>query len=281
MATKQSAKRAATSAGSRAKKASGTAKKAARSAATGAAKTQKRATRKSAPAVKKATKKVAATRKTTKVAAKGAKRVGRAGGSSKRSSRSAQRDAIAVLKDDHREVEQLFKRFEKAGDGADKAKRRLVDSMLAKLSVHAGIEEVVFYPAVRQAVDGVDSDVLEALEEHHLVKVVLRELEGMAPSDERFDAKVTVMIENVRHHVKEEEGELFPTVRKQLNRSRLVDLGQALRDARRRVPDRPHPGAPDEPPANAIVGSATAVIDRARSVGKSAVERVREEVPVL
>jgi hemerythrin-like domain-containing protein len=192
-------------------------------------------------------------------------------------SRSGPRvDAIALLKQDHREVAALFTRFERAGSDASRTKQRLAEQMIAALSRHAGIEELVFYPAVRREVAGADSDVLEALEEHHVVKFLLHEIEGLAPIDERFDAKVTVMIENVRHHVKEEEQELFPKVRKRLGRARLLDIGDELRAARSKVPSRPHPSSPDEPPANAIVGGAVAVIDRARTAGKKVVDRVRD-----
>jgi hemerythrin-like domain-containing protein len=194
--------------------------------------------------------------------------------------RAAPRDAIAVLKQDHRDVEQLFKRFEKAGPSAHRTKRQLVAAMIEALSRHAEIEELVFYPAVRSELPRQEANVLEALEEHHLAKVVLAELEDLDPESDRFDAKVSVMIEVVRHHVKEEEGELFPKVRDRIARRELMEMGDALRAAKRRVPTRPHPGAPDEPPANALVGGAVAVLDRARTAGKRAVERARDELPV-
>jgi hemerythrin-like domain-containing protein len=223
---------------------------------------------------------MAATKRTTKKSSRTPRRATKTV-AKKRASRPASRarpDAIAVLKSDHRTVEQLFKRFEKAADGARRTKRTLVDSMIKELSRHAEIEELVFYPAVRREVADVTVDVLEALEEHHLVKVVLRELEDMDPSNERFDAKVTVLIENVRHHVREEESGLFPTVREQVGRRRLHELGDELRAAKPKVPTRPHPGAPDEPPGNAIVGGAVAVMDRARTVGRRVVDRVAEDV---
>src|SRR4051812_15725077 len=119
-------------------------------------------------------------------------------------------DAITMLKDDHKAVEQLFKRFERAGDNATAEKRRVVDSIIEALSVHAAIEEQLVYPVARATVPKTDDTVLESLEEHHVVKLVLAELERMPADDERFDAKVTVLIENVRHHVKEEENEFFP-----------------------------------------------------------------------
>ena len=117
---------------------------------------------------------------------------------------------------DHKTVEQLFKRFEKAGDRALVAKREIVDRILEELSIHATIEEQYFYPVARATVPGTEDIVLESLEEHHIVKWVLSELDGMDPADERFDAKVTVLIENVRHHVEEEESEFFPKVRDEL-----------------------------------------------------------------
>jgi hemerythrin-like domain-containing protein len=224
---------------------------------------------------------MAATKRTTKKSAKATpRRVTKTVAKKRSTNRPASRvspDAIVALKNDHRTVEQLFKRFEKAGDGARRTKRALVDSMIEELSRHAEIEELVFYPAVRREVADATSDVLEALEEHHLVKVILRELEDLDPANERFDAKVTVLIENVRHHVREEEDELFPEVREQLGRRRLRELGDELRAAKPRVPTRPHPGAPDEPPANALVGSAVAVMDRARTVGRRVVDRVVED----
>src|SRR6478609_7150475 len=110
------------------------------------------------------------------------------------------------------------------------------------------------------------SGVLEALEEHHVAKWLLSELEGLDPAAERFDAKATVLIESVRHHVKEEEQELFPKVRARIERRRLVELGAELRDAKRRAPTHPHPRSPDEPPGNLLVGGAVAVMDKARDV---------------
>jgi hypothetical protein len=88
-------------------------------------------------------------------------------------------------------------------------------------------------------------------------------------------------MELVRHHVKEEECELFPEVRSRISRRELLELGDQLRAAKRVVPTRPHPWAPDEPPGNSVVGGAVAVMDRVRGVGKRAVERVRDELPSL
>src|SRR6476620_9015752 len=168
-------------------------------------------------------------------------------------------DAITLLRNDHKTVEQLFKRFEKAGDNATVEKRQIVDRIIEELSIHAAIEEQLFYPVARATVPGTEDIALESLEEHHIVKWVLSELDGMDPTAERFDAKVTVLIENVRHHVEEEEGEFFPKVRNELGRKALGDLGEALEKAKSTAPTHPHPRAPDTP---SVVGAIAGVIDR-------------------
>ena len=145
-------------------------------------------------------------------------------------------------------MEQLFKRFEKAGDRAFAEKRRLADQIIEALSKHAAIEEQVFYPVARATVPDTEDIVLESLEEHHIVKWVLSELDGMDPTEERFDAKVTVLIENVRHHVEEEEQEFFP---QGAGRARSERLG----GGRRRDGDGEGDGT--EPPAPAFAGHAS------------------------
>jgi hemerythrin superfamily protein len=173
-------------------------------------------------------------------------------------------DAITSLRDDHKRVEKLFKQFEKIADGdADRTKQSLVAEIISELSVHAAIEEQVFYPAVRKEVQDAEDTVLEGLEEHHIVKWTLSELDGMSPSEERFKAKVSVLIESVRHHVEEEEGEMFPKVREALGRKALVELGETMDAARKTAPKRPHPKAPDEPPGNLVAGPAAAAMDKA------------------
>jgi hemerythrin superfamily protein len=184
-------------------------------------------------------------------------------------------DAITLLKDDHRTVEGLFAKFEEAGPRAFATKRKIVDTIIRELSIHAGIEEEVFYPAVRHALEQTEDQVLESLEEHHLVKVTLSELEKMDPKDERFVAKVTVLIENVRHHVKEEEKELFLTVRKGVSAASLRDLGQQLAEAKATVPDRPHPNAPDEPPGNTVASAGAMLVDGAKDTASVLVRKLK------
>jgi hemerythrin superfamily protein len=156
-------------------------------------------------------------------------------------------DAIVLLKNDHKTVEKLFKQFEKAGDDAPQKKRDLVDQIIEELSVHAYVEEQVFYPEARKAVPETEDHVLESLEEHHIVKWVLQELQGMDPADERFDAKVSVLIENVRHHVEEEEQDWFPKVRKAMGRKRLQELAERLEETKKAAPRTPLPQAQPSP----------------------------------
>ncbi|MEY2581689.1 MAG: hypothetical protein QOE09_1538 [Ilumatobacteraceae bacterium] len=171
-------------------------------------------------------------------------------------------DAITLLRNDHQNVQALFKRFEKAGDTAHTEKREIVDRIIEELSVHAAIEEQLFYPVARATVPETEDIALESLEEHHIVKWVLSELVDMDPRNERFDAKVTVLIENVRHHVEEEQNEFFPKVRNGLGRKELTDLGAAMEKAKATAPTKPHPRAADTPPGNTIIGTLAGVVDR-------------------
>ena len=126
------------------------------------------------------------------------------------SSKSQEASAPSVtdmLRKDHKKVKGLFEEFEQAEDAT--TKQRIVETALTELEVHSKLEEELIYPAIRAEVD--DDDLMdEALEEHHVVHGLLGELKKMKPSDERYDAKFTVLAENVRHHIKEEESEMFP-----------------------------------------------------------------------
>ena len=185
-------------------------------------------------------------------------------------------DAIALLKADHAEVEKLFKRFEGLGPRAHQTRLDIAKKVIAALSRHAAIEEQVLYPAVRAQLPDETDTVLEALEEHHVAKWLLSELDRMTPDDERFTAKFTVLAESVRHHVQEEEGEMFPKLRKSLSKRQLDELGESLSTAKKTASTKPHPRAPDEPPANLIATAATLPIDMARSAGETAVRNLRD-----
>ena len=118
------------------------------------------------------------------------------------------KNAIDLLKADHTKVKELFEKFEEADDR--KSKKTIVSKALKELSVHATIEEEIFYPAVRKAIEDEDGMMNEADEEHHVAKILIAELEEMKGNENHYDAKFTVLAESVRHHIKEEENEMFP-----------------------------------------------------------------------
>ena len=148
-------------------------------------------------------------------------------------------DAIVLLKQDHKEIEKAFKAFEKAGDNAHKEKGRLVSRIIELLTVHTYLENEVMYPRVRALIPDLEDDIDESYEEHHGADLLVMELVAMKPEADRYDAKTTVLIENVRHHIKEEEDEWFPKVRESLGRKQLQDIGAEMEQARKRAPRKP------------------------------------------
>ena len=122
-------------------------------------------------------------------------------------------DAIAMLKADHAKVKSLFEQFEGLSDRSKVSKKKIADQICMELSIHAEVEEQVFYPAVREPVD--DEDLMnEAEVEHASAKELIAQIMEMDPGDDLYDAKVKVLSEQIEHHVGEEEGEMFPKVRK-------------------------------------------------------------------
>lgn len=153
-------------------------------------------------------------------------------------------DAIVVLKADHKELRRLFSQFQKAGDNAYKAKQDLADRILEALTVHTYLENEAMYPETRQLLPELEHDILESYEEHHVADVLCMELAAMKSTDERFDAKMTVLIENVSHHIDEEEQDWFPQVRAGLGRKKLSEIGERMLEMRKTAPRRPsQPGA--------------------------------------
>jgi hemerythrin superfamily protein len=139
-------------------------------------------------------------------------------------------DAISILEDDHKKVKSLFREYEKAGEGDGRKKQQLRESITKELEVHTTIEQDIFYPAVRETQS---DEVAEAIEEHRVVQELLKELASIRPSDERFDAKMSVLMENVEHHAdEEEEKEMFPRAKKDLGNDRLRELGARMEQRR-------------------------------------------------
>ncbi|HEY0846137.1 MAG TPA: hemerythrin domain-containing protein, partial [Noviherbaspirillum sp.] len=169
---------------------------------------------------------------------------------SKSTSKTAQRgksssqDAIHLLMEDHKKVQDMFEEFEQmkeAGDTDDEAKQMLVETACAELTIHAQVEEEVFYPAARDAID--DMDLLDEAEvEHASARQLITELAAMQPDDDLYDAKFTVLGEYVKHHIREEEKQLFPKIKKA--EIDLDELGEEIRQ--RKVELREELGVPSE-----------------------------------
>ena len=148
-------------------------------------------------------------------------------------------DAIVILKDDHKRIKHLFRQFEQAGENATRRKGSLMAKIIEELTVHTYIENESMYPQVIRLAPELEPEVLESYEEHHVADVLCLELAAMSPSADRFDAKATVLIENVRHHIGEEEADWFPRVRQALSRGQLNDIGAEMLELKKRAPRSP------------------------------------------
>jgi len=126
---------------------------------------------------------------------------------------SAPIDAVELLKQQHREVEEMFERFENMTDRAKVSKKKLADEICNALIMHTTIEEEIFYPATREASKDTEDMIDEAVVEHASAKDLIAQIMEMDPGDDLYDAKVKVLAEMVEHHVKEEEEEMFPKTR--------------------------------------------------------------------
>jgi hemerythrin superfamily protein len=147
-------------------------------------------------------------------------------------------DAIVLLKADHKEIRALFREFQ-APKTTSARQGQIVKKVIELLTVHTYIENEVMYPQVRTMLPDLEDDILESYEEHHVADVLVMELMQLKPGDERFEAKTTVLIENVTHHMDEEEQDWFPKVRDGLGRKKLQELGVELESARKQAPRSP------------------------------------------
>ena len=137
-----------------------------------------------------------------------------------------------LLKKDHRKVAELLDKLEKTTDRGLKTRDQLFQQVKEELELHSAIEEEIFYPALQEEEDTKDIT-LEAFEEHKIVKTLLEELARLPKDDEQWAAKVTVLKENVEHHVEEEEGEMFKKAKKALSDDELENLGDRMAEQKR------------------------------------------------
>lgn len=171
-------------------------------------------------------------------------------------------DAIELLKHDHRMVEQLFRDYGAAA--SDQQRRGVVEIVVRELSKHAALEELMFYPLAKKVLPDGAEEISRHLSEHMTVKKLLADLDPLPVGDPRTGDRVGQLERSVEEHVREEEGDLMPEMRQHLDEQALEELGQALDKAKSMAPTRPHPSAPDEPPALALAGPVAAIYDRLR-----------------
>ena len=136
-------------------------------------------------------------------------------------------DAISLLKADHAKVKKLLSELETTTERGIKTRTELFERIKTELTVHETIEEEIFYPALKAHPKAVDI-VLEGYEEHHVVDVLMGELERLPVDDETWGAKATVMQENIEHHIEEEEGEMFRKARQVFDAAELRELGERM-----------------------------------------------------
>ncbi|MGB2568921.1 hemerythrin domain-containing protein [Micromonospora citrea] len=172
-------------------------------------------------------------------------------------------DVVDVLMADHREVEAIFVELE-TRQGTPERRRQLADVVIAELVRHSVAEEAYVYPAARKALPDGDQIADHEITEHADAERTMKELESLDPSDARFDELLAHLTSTIRHHVQEEESDLFPRLRAAVAQEELVELAGKVQAAKKSAPTRPHPTAPDHPPANKLLAPGTGLVDRMR-----------------
>ncbi|MBX6766128.1 MAG: hemerythrin domain-containing protein [Actinomadura rubrobrunea] len=170
-------------------------------------------------------------------------------------------DAVDLLVHDHRRVEQLFRDYHCAA--SDRQRRAVVELLVRELSRHAAVEELVFYPFAERVLDDRE-EIARYRGEHLTVKRLLAELDRLSEGDERTGRLLAGLRTAVAEHVRAEEGDLMVRVRGRVGERALLALARDIRRAKERAPTRPHPAAPDRPPALTLAAPVAAVYDRVR-----------------
>ena len=151
-------------------------------------------------------------------------------------------DALTLLEQDHQKVKKIMGELGKTTERGVKTREELFTKLVKELTVHEKIEEQIFYPAVKDAAKTkkLEEIVAESFEEHHFVNVVIAEIQKTPYDAEEWAAKFSVMMENIEHHAfEEEEGEMFPKVRKLFSKTELADLGAQMEDLKTQLMDAP------------------------------------------
>ena len=179
-----------------------------------------------------------------------------------------QRDVIEVLEHDHREVEQMFAELESlrgASTDAQKARRKeLTDQVTIELVRHSVAEEVLVYPQVEEKVSEEEAE--HAREEHAQAEKTLKRLEKLDADDPAFDDELATLMGEIRHHIEDEEGEMFDHMRQTIEGDELRKLGERVEAFKKVAPTRPHPNVPNEAGARLAAGPAASLFDRMRDL---------------
>ncbi|MFJ3718436.1 hemerythrin domain-containing protein [Streptomyces sp. NPDC090057] len=172
-------------------------------------------------------------------------------------------NVIQELTTDHREVEEIFGRIEAMPPGSGERKK-LADQATIELVRHSVAEEAYLYPAVRKHIEGGDALADKELQDHAQAEQIMKDLEGLDADDARFDTLMTRLMSEIRSHVADEEQNLFPRLQAACPPEALDELGEKVRKAKKTAPTRPHPMAPDKPPANKLLAPGAGMVDRLR-----------------
>ncbi|MET7465283.1 hemerythrin domain-containing protein [Nonomuraea sp. NPDC005501] len=175
-----------------------------------------------------------------------------------------QRDVITVLVTDHREVEQMFAELETMIGAIGERPQTLAEQVVIELVRHSVAEEAYLYPAVREHVPGGDELADKEIAEHAEAEKTMKRLERLEPGDDDFWPVLEELMREIRHHIQDEEGDLFPRLRAACPPEALTELGAKVERAKKLAPTRPHPSAPDKPPADKLLAPGAGLIDRLR-----------------
>lgn len=163
---------------------------------------------------------------------------------------------------DHREFESVFTEIESGGD--PRTQPELVEHVIAGIVRHAVAEEQYVYPTARRALPDGDELVEHEIEEHSQAEEIMKDIEKAGTEDSKYDELVRKLIADIRHHIKDEEEDLLPQLRTACPGDELRGLSEKFHRAKKMAPTRPHPSAPDRPPANKILGPGAGLVDRLR-----------------
>lgn len=180
----------------------------------------------------------------------------------------SQRDVVDLLSADHREFDRIFTELEGLIGQTDpdvlRRKRELVDEVTIGLVKHSVAEETRVYPKVEQQVDREEAE--NSKHEHAEAEETMKRLEQLDPTDPTFDTEIRKLMSDIRTHVAEEEGEMFPHMREILSQEELVSLGKKVDAIKKMAPTRPHPSVPNEPGPRLAAGPVAGLFDRLRDL---------------